>query len=250
MYLKRWAMENTTIERFGCLEKDEILSCVDNGRLMPNACLLESEQPFKGYYDRFTYDSKPLYMYLVLDEFYSLEKIWRIIIKVRKIINKKFDAVPGYLEIFDIKCQIIRLRNFESFDMVVELQKLFAQEGLVYHRKLKKVHGETGIIRLEKSFFLEPIGDLMYMDVFQPHHGYFIIPGHFSWKQFQEITTEVQFDINLLYFDAANAFFYENNSIFDMVRIYREDLTKERLYAIRNGYYQVINNLIEKPKLV
>lgn len=243
-------MERTTIERFGCLEKEEILNCLENERLLPNACILQSEVPFRGYYERFTYEQKPLYLYMVLEKRYSLEKIWRIILKVRKTINKNFDAVPGTLEIFGSKHQIIRLRNLEQFDDIIELQRLFALEGLEYHSRIKRVNGETGIVRLEKSFFLEPIGDMMYMDVFEPHHGYFIIPRHFSWTLFSQITAEVQFDINLLYFDAANAFFYENHGIIDMVRIYREGLTKEKLFAIRNGYYQVINYYIDKPELV
>lgn len=241
-------MEKITIERFGCLEKEEVLRCVDNENLMPKACLLESESPFWGYYERFTYQQKPLYLYMVLDGHYSLEKIWRIILKVRKCFSHKFDAVPGYLEIFDMKHQIIRLRNLEKFEHIFELQRLFSDEGMVFHKKLKKVEGETGIIRLEKSFFLEPIGDMMYFDVFEPHHGYFIIPNHYSWKKFKEITLEVQFDINLLYFDAANAFFYENHGIIDMVRIYKEDLTRDKLFAIRNGYYQVINSYADNAE--
>lgn len=239
-------MEHTTIERFGCLEKEEILRCLDNDKLIPNACILESESPFRGYYERFTYEHKPLYLYLILEGQYSLEKIWRIILKVRKCFNHKFDAVPGFLEIFDNRVQIIRIRNLEQFDHIIELQKLFAEEGLVFHKKMKKVDGDTGIVRLEKSFFLEPIGDMMYMDVFEPHHGYFIIPQHFSWSRFKELTAEVQFDINLLYFDAANAFFYENHGIIDMVRIYREGLDRDKLFAIRNGYYQMINSALDK----
>jgi hypothetical protein len=234
-------METITIERFGCLEKEEVLRCFENDRLIPNACLLESEAPFKGYYERFTYEPKPLYFYFVLDTNYSLEKIWRIILKVRKNYPHNFDAVPGTLEIFDQKLQIIRVRNIEKAEYIIDLQQHFLSEGLVYHKKLRNVEGETGIIRLDKSFFLEPIGDMMYMDVFQPHHGYFIIPGHYSWAQFKQITTEVQFDTHLLYFDAASAFFYENHGIIDMVRIYKEGLTKEKLFAIRNGYYAVIN---------
>ncbi len=241
-------METTAIERFGCLEKEEVLRCLENDRLMPNACLLESEAPFKGYYERFTYESKPLYFYLVLENHHSLEKIWRIILKVRKSFKEKFDAVPGTLEIFDEKHQIIRIRNIEKAEYIIDLQKQFSLEGLVYHKKLKKVEGETGIIRLDKSFFLEPIGDMMYMDIFQPHHGYFIIPGHYSWTKFKQITAEVMFDTHLLYFDAASAFFYENHGIIDMVRIYKEGLTKEKLFEIRNGYYAVLNEFIDKPE--
>jgi hypothetical protein len=110
---------------------------------------------------------------------------------------------------------------------------------------MKKVNGDVGIIRLEKFFFLEPIGDLMYMDVLQPHHGYFIIPNHYSWTDFKKMTDEVMLDTSLIYFDAANAFFYENHGIIDMIRIYREHLDKEKLFAIRNKYFQVINNSLD-----
>ncbi|MFA6950502.1 MAG: hypothetical protein WCQ70_07450 [Lentimicrobiaceae bacterium] len=243
-------MGNVTIERFGRLEKEEVLECLESERLIPNACLLESQSPFRGYYERFTYERKPLYLYLVLEGNYSLEKIWRIILKVRKCFPHKFDAVPGYLEIFDNKVQIIRIRDLEEYDHIVDLQKLFAEEGLLYHKKIRKISGDIGIVRLDKSFYLEPIGDMMYMDAFQPHHGYFIIPRHFSWKEFKKITAEVQFDTNLLYFDAASAFFYENQGIIDMVRIYRENLDRDKLFAIRNGYYEVINNYADKIELV
>lgn len=242
-------MEQSTIERFGCLEKEETLACLSSDLLMRNACLLESLAPFSGYYERFTYDERPLYLYLVLEGHYSLEKIWRIILKVRKLFPHDFDAVPGNLEIFDTKCQIIRIRKLREFNYIVELQKLFAQEGLVYHKSMRNVTGDKGIIRLEKSFFLEPIGDLMYLDVSVPHHGYFIIPRHFSWNDFKQITAEVQSDTSLLYFDAANAFFYENHQIIDMVRIYRENLDKEKLFAIRNGYYQIINSMMDKASM-
>ncbi len=243
-------MEHTMIERFGCLEKEEVLECLNYDKLMPNACILESQSPFRGYYERFTYGHKPLYLYLILDEFYSIEKLWRIIIKIRKKCAYKFDAVPGTLEIFDLKTQIIRVRNMDDFDNIVDLQNQFAEEGLVYHKKVMRVDGETGIVRLDKQFFFDPQGDMMYMDAFEPHHGYFIIPRHFGWTQFKQITNEVQYDINLLYFDAATAFFYESNGIIDLVRIYREGLDRDKLFAIRNGYYQIINSFIDKPELI
>lgn len=243
-------MEQTVIERFGSLEKEESLRCMDNESLIRNACLLESTAPFSGYYDRFTHADKPLYFYLVLDGHYSLEKIWRVILKVRKLFPHNFDAVPGTLEIFDDKVQIIRIRNLEEFDHIITLQRLFAEQGFVYHKRMKKVNGDVGIIRLDKFFFLEPIGDLMYMDVFQPHHGYFIIPNHFSWTNFKKLSNEVMLDTNLLYFDAANAYFYENHGIIDMIRIYRENLDKEKLFAIRNRYFQVINASLELASVI
>lgn len=238
-------MEQTVIERFGSLEKEELLQCVDSELLVHNSCMLESMSPFSGYYDRFTHSDKPLYFYLVLEGSYSLEKIWRIILKVRKLFPHNFDAVPGTLEIFDNKVQIIRIRNLKEFNHVVTLQRLFAEQGFIYHKRMKKIDGEIGIIRLDKFFFLEPIGDLMYMDVFQPHHGYFIIPNHYSWTNFKKLTDEVNLDTSLIYFDAANAFFYENHGIIDMIRIYRENLDKEKLFAIRNRYFNVINASLE-----
>ncbi len=234
-------MENKTIiERFGGLLKEEVLSCVNEESLIPNTCVLEAIDPFAGYYREVSKSLKPSYFYLMTDGHYSIEQISRAILSVRKLFTHSFDAAPGYISVFDQHIRTIRLRDIEQFDHIGQLQKLFTDEGIVMHKKVKTFSNENAVISISKMFFLGPIGELMFIDKSQPHHGYFIVPKHIEWPDFIELTKEVKFETSLLYFDAATAFIYENTGITDMVRIYKENLTIEKLSAIRLRYMKLL----------
>jgi hypothetical protein len=234
-------MENTTIvERFGGLLKEEILSCVNDESLIPNTCVLEAIDPFAGYYREVSKSLKPSYFYLMTEGHYSIEQVSRAILSVRKSFKHSFDAAPGYISIFDQHTRTIRLRDVEQFGHIGQLQKLFTEEGIILHKKVKTFTNENAIISLSKMFFLESVGELMYIDKSQPHHGYFILPEHIKWSDFKELTREVKFETSLLFFDAATAYIYENNTITDMVRIYKENLTIDKLSAIRQRYMKLL----------
>lgn len=234
-------MEKTVIiEKFGGLLKEEPLSCVNNEMFLPNACLLEAVSPFLGYYSQIRGAVKPTYFYMMLDGNYSIEKINRATLKIKKFFNHPFDAAAGYVHIFDHYHRAIRIRNLEEYGHIGLLQKFYKEEGFAYHKKVKSFDNETAVISLSKLFYLEAVGDLLYIDRSQPHHGYFVLPGYLPWKEFKDLTAEVKFDINLLYFDAATAFIYENHGITDMVRVYKEHLTVENLAAIRDRYLHLL----------
>ncbi|MDP3444308.1 MAG: hypothetical protein Q8T08_15730, partial [Ignavibacteria bacterium] len=94
-------------------------------------------------------------------------------------------------------------------------------------------------------FFLQPIENQMYFDLQQQHHGYFVVPKNISWKKFVVLTTNVKFETSLLYFDAAQAFIFEDDSVIDLVRIYKEDLTKEKLQAIQQRYLKLFDHFVD-----
>jgi hypothetical protein len=100
------------------------------------------------------------------------------------------------------------------------------------------------MIRLEKFFYLEKTEEDIYIDKMQLHHGYFVIPEAISWKKFVALTNEVRYDTDLIFFDAAQAFIFEQNNIIDLVRIYRENLTLEKLKAIRDRYLKLFGQFV------
>jgi len=228
------------IEKFGGLLKEEPLSCVNDEMFLPNACLLEAVSPFLGYYSQVRGAVKPTYFYIILDGHYSVEQITRATLNIKKFFNHPFDASAGNIRVFDHHHRAIRIRNLEEFGQIGLLQKFYKEEGFAFHKKIKAFVNENALISLSKLFYLEPVGDLLFLDTSQPHHGYFIIPHHVPWQEFKELTKEVKFDTSLLFFDAATAFLYENHGITDLVRIYREKLTIEKLDAIRNRYLQLL----------
>lgn len=228
------------IEKFGGLLKEEPLSCVNDESLIPGTCVLEAVDPFMGYYREVSDQVRPTYFYLMLEGHYSIEQINRATLSIHKKFDYSFDATPGYIQIFDQYHRTIRLRDLEQFGHIGLLQKFYREAGMVLHKKVKTFVNQTGKISLSKLFLLEPVGELMFFDASQPHHGYFIIPRQIEWENFLKLTREVQYDAGLMNFDAACAFIYENNGITDMVRIYRENLTIEKLSAIRNRYLQLL----------
>ncbi len=239
--MKGNAMETGTVyEKFGGLLKEETLTCIDNSLLMPNTCVLESVNPFSGYYNEVTGAEKPLYLYLVLEGSCSFEKTLRAAANIKKNFGFPFDAASGSVTLFGIHHPVIRIRNLQEFGHIALLQQAFLDEGMQFIRKTRKVEQVEAQIHLTKFFYLEPIGEMMFIDKSQAHHGYFIIPRYVGWDDFRDLTREVKFDAGLQIFDAATACYFENHTIFEMVRIYRENLNAEMLAAIRQRYLKLM----------
>ena len=214
--------------------------CLDDDSLMDNACLLESTAPFKGYYDDVPDGNKPMYLFMALEGEYTVDRILRATLSVKKKAGFSFDAGFGSVEIFEQSFPIIRIRDFGSFKNIKKLQLLYQAEGLKYKKKLKTIHDEDTIIILHKLFYLGDLGNGMYVDRSQPHHGYFIIPRQIEFSDLIRLTKVVKYDVSLLFFDAALAWYYQGEGMVHMIRIYRENLTTERLKAIRDSYLSLI----------
>jgi hypothetical protein len=228
------------IERYGGITKEEPLSCVDNEILLKNTCVLEAVSPFFGYYTQVQYSTKPQMLYLVTDEFLSLETLMRTTNKIQKLVKFPIDAVTGSITLFNQTCHIIRFLNIPKYDQIATLQKLYLEHGLVYKKKVKSFQDQMAMIKLRRFFNLIPFDNGLYLEHGQPNFGYFKIPDYIDWENFKSLTTEVKYDTDLLYFDAATAYIYENRSITDLVRIYRENLTIDKLKAIRDKYFKLI----------
>ncbi len=235
-------METGTVyEKFGGLLKEETLTCIDNSVLMPNTCVLESVNPFSGYYNEVPGTEKPLYLYLVLEGNCSFEKTLRAAANIKRHFGLPFDAAAGSVSLAGGHHQVIRIRNLGEFGHIALLQKAFLDEGMEFIKKTRKIDQVEALIHLTKFFYLEPVGEMMFIDKSQAHHGYFVIPRYVEWNDFKELTREVKFDAGLQIFDAATACYFENHTIFEMVRIYRENLNVEMLAAIRQRYLRLMS---------
>lgn len=236
-------METNTIVRFGGLLKEEPLTCIESEILLKDTCVLESVSPFIGYYKVMSGPTKPLYLYLMLAGHHYFEEIQRAIINCKSKAGFGFDAAYSEITIpGNPPCESIRIRNLAEYNQIAGLQHLFHSENILFKKKTHKIENMPGLIRLEKFFYLEKTEEDIYSDRSESHHGYFVIPGTISWEKFVSLTNEVKFDTDLLFFDAAQAFIFEQDRIIDLVRIYRENLTIEKLKAIRNRYMKLFGH--------
>lgn len=229
------------IEKFGGLIKEEPLTSLQDNILISGTTVLESVSPFFGYYNFEPQAVKPRYLYCPLSGYFSFETITRATQQIRKSFHSPFDSVTGNISLHGISSQVIRVRNLENYNHISILQKLYLDEGISFSRKFRKIDNEMGMIKLRKFFFLEPIGDDVFIDKAQPHHAYFIIPKQIYWEHFKKITDQVKYDPSYFYFDGAIAFMYDQGEIKDMIRIYRENFTLEEIMAIKTKYMDLIN---------
>jgi hypothetical protein len=230
------------IERYGGVVKEEPLSCIQNDLILKNTCVIEAVSPYFGYYNELKTSTKPQMVYFILDGYFSLEFLMRATVKIQQKVSFPIDAVTGSITMHNQTCNIIRFLNLKNYSHITMLQQMYIEEGLKFKKISKSFENEMGMIKLRRFFSLIPIGDGMFLEHCQPNIGFFVIPRNIVWEDFKKITTEVKYDTDLLYFDAARAFMYENRNITDMVRIYRENLTEEKLATIKNRYFKIIDS--------
>lgn len=233
---------NRVNEYFGVIIKVETLVSLED-KVMPNTFVLEAPEPFPGYYQYYHEHPvmhKPQYVYLVLDREYSLEQITRATQNISSYSPTLFDATPGTIYLYNEAFPVIRLRHFESYDKVYDLQSAYMDEGIRMHKAYRKNIQDEATIRLRKFFTLEQKAENVFFDIHEKDHAYFLIPKQLKWKSFESLTMIVKSNWNKTIFDAAVGYFYINSKIHDMVRIYDPSLNIADIESIAKKYLERI----------
>ncbi len=235
--------DNAIFERFGELIKEEPLSSITDDLILPDTVVLEAASPFFGYYDDAPLSKKEPYLYFVLDECHTLSRVSRAVMAIRKTLTHPLYADLGNVLIDKQSMPVIRIKGIEKFCRIRHLQKSFIDHGITMKKSLRKFTKEMTIISLQKFLRLKNLGNGLYLDYDEQSKGYFIINEYLDWERFKGLTKEAKYDTGILYFDAAQAVIIENNKITDLVRVYRKDLATEKLAAIRDRYFKVLEQV-------
>ncbi|HOI32136.1 MAG: hypothetical protein PHG67_11860 [Bacteroidales bacterium] len=229
-------------EYIGSLTKEETLRSLESDLLIKDSCVLESVNPFFGYYADAPNIQKPQYLYFILDEPVDFMELQRIILEVNKKSKLTVDAVWASITVpSNQKMHALRVRNLPQYNQISILQQHYREAGLPLKKHNKGMLLDHALIHLEKFFYLEEQGNGLFFDAYQAYHGYFIIPEFIGWTEFKRLTAEAKYDISILNFDAARASVFKGNDILELVRIYREDIDLDKLRSIRERYYHLLN---------
>jgi hypothetical protein len=230
-------MEQKHIEVFGGIAKLENLASLGD-HMMPNTLVLESETPFPGYHGKnLPLEPVPNALFFVTSKYHSIEKVIRATTEIKKYFNHHFDAATGKICIYNDTYGCIRIRGLNSFDYIQELQHFYRDLGFKF--KKKKTINAPAIIQLKKSFLLEDISEFILKDLEDVAMYYIHIPRQLKWKMFEKITQSVKNNLENANFDAALGSIYYQG-VKDVVRVYAQDISTERLHSIRNKYIQEI----------
>ncbi|MRT91844.1 hypothetical protein [Ancylomarina sp. 16SWW S1-10-2] len=235
-------MKKDTQIKYGSLIKEEEFELIESA-ILPNTFVLESKNPFPGfyeYYDNLQKDVTPHYIYLVTDKKYNLETFTRVTQKIMDDTNKKYHAAIGTITIFNTVYNIIRVRRIEHYTDIKELQTSYISSGINFMHKPANFNYDRGITRLNKFFSLKEVEDGFYFDSVEANHGYFTITKNIPWREFDELTKQVRYNMDMLHFDASIGFIYINFRAVDIIRVYAENLDLETLKQIRSKYIERI----------
>ncbi len=221
------------------LIKEEPLSTLDKDLTISDSCVLESTSPFFGYYHDAPMSEPDPYIYCVLDQHYTYGDIARIRNMINAQRKQPLDVAVGSLTIMNKTCPVIRIKDINHY-RIKEIQELFKSEGVMFKKRQRVINEQMTVIRLTKFLHLMPQGNGLYLDAEDDTKGYFEMPKYIDWEAFKTLTDEARYETTILYFDAAQAAIYSNESTTDLVRIYKKYIDTNQLRAIRDRYLVVL----------
>lgn len=230
--------QQVILETLGTIEKKEMLGPVGYEELV-----LEAFHPFPGYHGTTVPDKdRPKSLFAITRSKYTEEKIIRVTQKIKNDLKLKFDGTPGMVTLYNMLNPCIRFKDIQSYEEVPGILKTYKDEGLEFMSN-RKIEPYSGIIKVKKYFLIHVISNCTFRDVEEPNMHYFSIPNQLRFNQFEKITLDLKRNLEDPKFDAALGTIYRKAGIVDLIRIYDENCTPERLNLIRTKYIQAISKL-------
>lgn len=224
------------LETFGSIIKEEEIITIEKG-ILTNTFVLENLGSFPGYYDtNFTSQEKPDTFFLVTSKEYSAEAVFRMTHEIKKKTGIKFDGSPASINMDNKVYFAIRVKFIEGFESIAELQKYYADHGVVYARS-RKLEG-VAVIQIQKIYKITQLKDDIYKDEVCDMY-YLKIDRLLNWEDFKKITNQVRNNLSVSAFDAALAVIY-GFEVHDMIRIYSKTISVEELEMLHEKYREII----------
>jgi hypothetical protein len=228
------------LETIGTIEKKEML-----GPVGYNELVLEAFNPFPGYYGEAVPDNDmPKSLFAITRSKYTEEKVIRVTQKIKHEHDFQFDGTPGMVTLYNMLNPCIRFKELTSYEKVPAILKAYEGEGIEFMSN-RKIEPYTGIIKVKKYFLMEAISDIAFKDAEVEGVYYFSIPVQLRFNQFEKITVDLKHNLEDPKFDAALGTIFRKSGLVDLIRIYDDKSTPDRLDMIRTKYIQAINNLVK-----
>lgn len=230
-----------TLEIQGYIKKEEHLYSLQNN-ILPNTLVLASQKAFPGYHGENLPDSsQPNSVFLLINNKYEQESIYRITKKIKTQFNYDFNACYGSLHFKAQNYNCIRIKHLSSINYLPELQTLYKEEFIKFVN-FKYINAPS-IITVNKGFLVCEKTTGIYQDLEEDSKCYFELPEQIDWEDFCNITADIKNNITSNNFDAAQGVFYRKKEIVDVVRIYDQDKNLEKMQKLQKMYNEKIKKL-------
>lgn len=230
---------NKKMEAFVNLTKNDRVQAIED-KILPGSLVLESLNPFPGYYHDTPANVESMYIYLVLNRQFPLEEVIRATQIIEQEYKWNFDAGKGYMNIGSEYLNVIRLRHLPQLDVVVEIQEAYKKQGIEFLMS-KKLKGKLEVkVKIVKFLELENIGESIYLNAKDSTFAYIEIPKYLHHEAFLKVSMDVKYNWDGHEFDAARGSIYHDGKLYEAVRIRSDKMDLEYLNKIRNLYISKI----------
>lgn len=193
------------IDTVGFTLKEEVVVNV-NTNCFDNTIVLETTEPFPGYYEFSNYpknNDAAKTLFFITEKLYTIQEVEHITRELQHEFKQNFDASPGVIEIDNVEYNCIRIYDFERYESVLELQSWYSLKGISFKISSKKIKA-IAKIKILKQFLINYIESGIYRDSIYCEKYFLEIPfGNYSVEQFKTITQIVRTNIPDVQFDAA-----------------------------------------------
>jgi len=227
-------MLNKYNECFGSITKEETLRSIDI-KSLPNTFVLETQQPFSGYYSNTPGNKSPHSIFLILSGAYSYERINRATNKIKGFIGFDFDATKAEISMDNTSYTSIRLYALTDYSVIPQIQEAYIADGIKMHSGMGHTEG-SAIITLLKVFLIEEFGTGLYINRGKSKMGYIEVGKNINFSQFKTATKTVKNNWDSISFDAAQGHFNRRKGVTDIVRIYSENISERMVEEIAKLY--------------
>lgn len=223
-------------EVIGHVIKEEMISLLKH-HILPGTLVVNIDHPFPGFHGwDFNFTSKPRSIIILTAKIYS----WAKILRAQRYINKhsSFEINASFAKIM-IGKQIyygIRVKGVESYDQIPDLEQKFKDFGIELLTKKKLKTDKPVSIKISKFFHIVKMDDAIYSDKCIENMYYIEIPNYMSWERFREATEHVKHNVSNNNFDVVKGIFYKDDTVKDMIRVFKPNMTLELLQEIKKRY--------------
>lgn len=229
------------LETRGIIIKEERVKSLE-GNILDNSLVLENTEAFPGYFGKNLPDTKtPRSLFIILDKKYDGLFLARTLKNISGKMQHKCYGSFGEINISGKVLYCLRIKNLDCFPSVINIQKTIVEQGIGI-MKYQSID-QKALIRIHKSFLIQPIAEGIYKDLFETDRYYISIPILLQWQEFLKITALVKSNMDNSMFDAALGFIWRIDGLMDMIRIYDKNNDQERINKIRNKYLAEISHL-------
>ncbi len=231
---------NRPIETTGYTIKEEKVDFLKH-HILPNTLVVNVNHPFPGYHGQPMIDKfRPRSILLVTKNKYSWEKIIRAAQKINKFTDYDINCSAATIAIGNNFFFGIRVKGLPSYEEIPLIQNAFQEEGLVLMKRRRYKDDLTVSIKVSKYYNIEKIEENLYKDSKTEHMYYIAIPNHLNWELFRKITYDIKNNISNRNYDVSVGIFFMDNTIVDMVRVFKPNIKIELLREIKDRYHKEI----------